>query len=136
LQMPNREQDALGFGSGSIPFLAEAIGECLLLLDCLQFGEQKRMAYADFLGIERLDHGRGKLGQTDSLRTICGRFSNLRSDLFDAVLRVFQVEQRFKALRLLQRVNVAALQVFDLSLVLQKQSMTSTTAHFTTLWNR
>ena len=71
LQVPHREQDALGFCPGSIPFLAEAIGECLLLLGCLQFGEQKRMAYADFLGIERLDHGRGKLGQTDSLRLCC-----------------------------------------------------------------
>jgi len=40
LQVPNREQDALGLGSGSAPLLAEAIGERLLLLSWLQFGEQ------------------------------------------------------------------------------------------------
>ena len=32
LQMPDREQDALGFGSAPVPLLAEAIGECLFLL--------------------------------------------------------------------------------------------------------
>ena len=93
------------------------------------------MAYADFLGIERLDHWRGKFGQADSLRAICWRFSNLRGDLLDAVLRVFQVEQGLESLRLLQWVNVAALQVFDLSLVLQKQSMTYTTMGYRTSWN-
>lgn len=71
------------------------------------------MAHADFLGIECLDNWRGKLGQTDSLRTICRCLSNFRGDLLDAVLRVFQVEQSFETLRLLQRVNIAALQVFD-----------------------
>ena len=85
------------------------------------------MAYADLLGIERLDHRRGKLGQADSGGAICGRLSNLRGDLLDAVLRVFQVEQGFEALRFLQRVNVPPLKVFNLSLVLQKLSMTSTT---------
>ena len=69
------------------------------------------MAYADFLGIERLYHWRGKFGQSDAGRAICRRFANLRGDLLDAVLRVFQVEQGFESLRLLQRVNVAALQV-------------------------
>ena len=39
LQVANREQDALGLGSGSVPLLAEAIGECLFLLRGLQFGE-------------------------------------------------------------------------------------------------
>ena len=39
LQVPHREQNALGFGSGSVPILAEAIGKCLFLLCWLQFGE-------------------------------------------------------------------------------------------------
>jgi hypothetical protein len=39
LQVPNREQDAFGLGSGSVPLLAEAIGECLFLLRGLQFGQ-------------------------------------------------------------------------------------------------
>jgi hypothetical protein len=93
------------------------------------------MAYADLLGIERLDHWRGKLGQTDSLRTICWRFSNLCGDLLDAVFRVFQIKQGFESLRFLQRVNVAALQVFDLSLVLKKHSTTYTTGESCTMQN-
>jgi hypothetical protein len=40
-----------------------------------------------------------------------------------------------KALRLLQWVNVCPNQVLDLSLVLQKQSMTSTTMKSCTSWN-
>ena len=39
LQVANRQQDAFGLGSGSVPFLAEAIGKCLFLLRRLQFGE-------------------------------------------------------------------------------------------------
>ena len=71
------------------------------------------MSYADFLGIERIDHGRGKLRQSNSGGAICGRLPNFCRDLLDALFRVFQVEQGFESLRLLQRVNVAALQVFD-----------------------
>ena len=37
LQVPNREQDALGLGSSSVPLFAEATGECLFLLRWLQF---------------------------------------------------------------------------------------------------
>ena len=93
------------------------------------------MSYADFLDIERLDHWRGKLRKPNSGGAICRAFSNFRRDLLDAVLRVFQVEQGFESLRLLQRVNVAALQVFDLSLVLQKLSKTYTTMGYRTSWN-
>jgi hypothetical protein len=39
LKVPNREQDALGLGPGSVPLFAEAIGERLFLLRVLQFGE-------------------------------------------------------------------------------------------------
>jgi hypothetical protein len=101
LQMPHWKQDALGLGSGPVPLLPKAIGECLFLLGWLQFGKQERVAYADFLGIERLDHWRGKFGQTDSLRAICRALSDLRGDLLDTVLRVFQVEQCFESLRFL-----------------------------------
>jgi hypothetical protein len=37
LQVSNREQDSLGFGSCSVPLFAKAIGECLFLLRGLQF---------------------------------------------------------------------------------------------------
>ena len=39
LQVSNREKDALGLRSGSVPLLSEAIGECLFLLRRLQLGE-------------------------------------------------------------------------------------------------
>ena len=113
LQVPNRKQDALGLGSGSAPLLAETIGERLFLLRGLQFGEQKGVAHADFLGIERIHHRRGKFRQSNSGGAIRRRFPNFRRDLLNAVLRVFQVEQGLETLRLLQRVNVAALQVFN-----------------------
>ena len=45
------------------------------------------------------------------------------------------VEQALEALRLLVRVDINPLGVFDLSLVLQKLSMTSTTMEPCTLWN-
>ena len=85
------------------------------------------MSYAYFFGIESLDHWRGKLGQTNTGGAICRALSNLRRDLLYAVLRVFQVKQRFESLRFLQRVHIASLQILNLSLVLQKLSMTYTT---------
>ena len=85
------------------------------------------MAYTDFLCIKCFDHWRGKFCQPNSGGAICRTLPDLRGDLLNAVLRVFQVKQSFESLRFFQRVNVAALQVFNLSLVLQKLSMTSTT---------
>ena len=71
------------------------------------------MSYADFLGIERIDHGRGKLRQSNSSGTICRRFPNFCRDLLDAVFRVFQVKQGFESLRFLQRVHIASLQILN-----------------------
>ena len=51
LQVPRGEQDAFGLGSGSVPLLAEAVGECLLLL-CGAALPEKSTAYADLVGIE------------------------------------------------------------------------------------
>jgi hypothetical protein len=83
------------------------------LLRWLQLGEQKGMAYADFLGIERLDHWRGKFRQTDTRGAVRWRLTHFCRDLLDAVLRVFQVKQDFESLRLLHWVNFAALKIFD-----------------------
>ena len=71
LQVPYREQDTLGLASCAVPLLAKTVGECLFLLRGLQLCQEQGVAYADLLGIERLDHWRGKLGQTDSLRLCC-----------------------------------------------------------------
>jgi hypothetical protein len=87
LQVPRGDQDAFGLGSGSVPLLAEAVGECLLLLCGLQLCPQKSMAYADLLGIERFDHRRDKLRQADTRGTVRGRFANLRGNLLNVVLR-------------------------------------------------
>ena len=72
------------------------------------------MAYADFFGIENL-RPLARIVPSSELSScaICRRFAHFCRDLLDAVLRVIQVEQGFESLRLLQRVNVAALQVFD-----------------------
>ena len=41
LQVPRGEQDAFGLGSGSVPHLAEAVGECLLLLCGCSFASKR-----------------------------------------------------------------------------------------------
>jgi hypothetical protein len=93
------------------------------------------MAYANFVFGECLGNGGGEFGQLDALSAIGGRFSRLRRDLLNGVFRLVKIEQGAESLRFLQRVNVAALQVFDLSLVLQKLSMTYTTMGYRTSWN-
>jgi hypothetical protein len=53
------------------------------------------MAYADFLGTNASITG----------GTALGRFANLRGNLLNVVLRVFQVEQDLESLRFLQWVG-------------------------------
>lgn len=74
-----------------------------------------------------------KLGQFQSTEAIGGRFTRLCGDLLDAVPRFLQVEEGAEPLSFLQRVDVFPLKIFDLSLVLQKLSMTSTTMESCTL---
>jgi len=71
------------------------------------------MADADLLAVEGFNGHCCKLRQLQPLRDIDDRFACLGRDLFDAVLRFFQVEKRLEALRLFHRVNIAALEVFD-----------------------
>jgi hypothetical protein len=87
LQVSHREQYALGLRPGSVPLLAEAIGECLFLLCWLQFGEQQRVAYADFLGIESLYDWRGKFRQANS-GGLCCQFAYVAIGGFDPGGRV------------------------------------------------
>ena len=93
------------------------------------------MAYANFVFGECLGNGGGEFGQLDALSAIGGRFTRLGRDLLNGVFRLVKIEQGAESLRFLQRVNVAALQVFDLSLVLQNLSMTYTTMGYRTWWN-
>ena len=112
LQMANREQDALALAAVRILLLI-ASGECFFLLRGLQFGQQERVAHADFILGKGFDNGGGKLDQSQSRCDVCGILANLGSDLLDGVLRLLKPHQRGEALRLVQRMHVAALQVFD-----------------------
>ena len=71
------------------------------------------MAYANVVLSECLGNGGGEFGQLDALSAIGGRFSRLRRDLLNGVFRLVKIEKSAESLRFLQRVNVAALQVFD-----------------------
>jgi hypothetical protein len=91
------------------------------------------MTYADLVFGKSFNHSRRKLGQFQSSSAVGRRFTHPCGDLFDAVLRFLQVEEGAEPLSLLQRVDIFPLKIFDLSLVLQKLSMTSTTMESCTL---
>ena len=71
------------------------------------------MSDADLIGIERIDRCRNKVSQFQPRSHEDGTLAHLRRDLLDAVLRLVQVQQGAEALRLFQRVNILALQVFN-----------------------
>src|SRR5277367_1627516 len=71
------------------------------------------MADANLFAVKLFDDTLGKLGQLQAGRDVGGRFTYLGRDLLDAVLGFLQVEQPFEAPCLLQRMHVAALEVFD-----------------------
>src|ERR1035438_6730331 len=71
------------------------------------------MAYANFVFGECFGNGGGEFGQLDALSAIGGGFSRLGRDLLNGVIRLVKIEESAESLRFLQRVNVAALQVFD-----------------------
>jgi hypothetical protein len=135
LEIADREKDALGLLPAIAPIVFETSGESLFLLVGLEFRQQERVTDTDLLAVEGFDHNGSKLGQLQPASHIRGRFARSSCDLLDAVLRLFQVEKSAEAVGLLHRVNVAALEVFNLSLVLQKLSLTYTTMGYRTSWN-
>jgi hypothetical protein len=135
MQTANGEQDAFGLLSTRAPILFEASRECLFLLGWLELRQQERMTDTDVLTVERIYDGLRQFGQAQPRGHIHRTLARLRGNLFDAVLRLFQVEEGAEAVGFFQRVNVAALEVFNLSLVLQKQSMTYTTMGYRTSRN-
>ena len=74
LQVADGQQDTGGFRS-SVVYLFEASGERGFLLVGGQLRQQQRMAYTDFIGIERFDRCRYKVGQFQPakprMRAIC-----------------------------------------------------------------
>ena len=71
------------------------------------------MAYADLIGIERLDCGGHEVGQLQPCGYERGRLAHLGRNLLDAVFGLLQSEQGAEALRLLHWVNFGANQVLD-----------------------
>ena len=133
LEAADGEQEAFRLLPTCAPILFEASDQCLFLLNGLEFGQQERMANADLLAVEGFDHYGRKLGQLQTTGDVGRILPGTCGDVLDGVFRFFQMEKSAKALRFLHRVHVTAHQIFDLSLVLQKLSMTSTTMESRTL---
>ena len=113
LEIADGEQETFCLPVSAAPFLFEASGEGLLLLVRLELRQQERMADTDLLPVEGFDHYGRKLGQFQSSSDKRGRFARAGGDLLDGVFRLLQVEKSAESLRLLHRVNVAALEVFN-----------------------
>jgi len=113
MKVADWEQDAFGLLPTRAPILFETGGECLFLLAGLELRQQGRVTDADLLAIECFDRARDKLGQAEARRHISRTLARLRGDLLYAVFRLFQVEQGAEAVGLFQRMNVAALEVFN-----------------------
>ena len=71
------------------------------------------MAQADFLLRECLNHCGDKLDQFQSSEDECRGLANLGGNLLDAVLRFVKPHQRGEAVRFVERMHVAALEVLD-----------------------
>jgi len=136
LQAPHGKQDAFGFAvARPAPVFAEASRERLFLLVGRQLRQQERMTDANFVAVEGFDRNRNKINQLQPGGDESRRLPCFRRDLVDGVGGFLQIQKRLETLRLLHWVNVGTNQVLDLSLVLQKLSMTSTTMESCTLWN-
>jgi hypothetical protein len=116
-----------------LPVLSPALleGFCLALLR--ETGDEVGVARADALLGERLGHSGDEFEKRQTGVDVACALARLLDQGGNVITG--DVEQALKALRLLVRVNVHAMRVLDLSLVLQKLSMTSTTMESCTLWN-
>ena len=116
-----------------LPILAPALLKGGSLVFLWQTCKQVGMAGRDALPLEGVSHFGDELEQSEAGidETIAfARFLDKGGDIIAG-----QVEQPMKPLRFLIGMHGDALRVFDLSLVLQKLSMTSTTMESCTLWN-
>ena len=113
LQVADGQQDTRWLRCSVVVYLFEAGFERVFLLVGGQLRQQQRMAYADLIGIERIDRCGYKVGQFQPRRHEDGSLAHLRGDLLDAVLGFVQVQQGAEALRLFHRVNLGANQVLD-----------------------
>ena len=107
--MADGEQDALRLAAVGVGFLI-ASGECFLLLFGLQLRQQKSVTHADLVLGEGFGHGGGKLCESGAGRHVCRRLAALGRNLLHGVV---EVQERDIAVRLVQRVNIAPLQVLN-----------------------
>jgi hypothetical protein len=136
LQVPYWKQDTLGLAvARPTPVFAEASRERLFLLVGRQLRQQERMTDANFVSVEGFDRNRDEVNQLQPGGNEGRRLPCFGRDLLDGVGRLLQIEKRLEAVRLLHWVNVGTNQVFELSLALQKLSMTYTTMGYLTSWN-
>jgi hypothetical protein len=116
-----------------LPILAPALlkGGSLVLL--WQTCKQVRMAGRDAFLHERYGHVGYELQERQTgvdMRCTLARLQDERGHVIAG-----HIEQSLETLCLFIRMHVYTLRIFDLSLVLQKLSMTSTTMESCTLWN-
>jgi len=111
-QMANGQQDSLRLAAARIALLP-ASGKGLFLLSNLKFGQQKSMAQADFVFGECFDRCGRKLGQAKARSNIPGALAAFGRDEFDGILRLLKAQERGEALRLVKRMHVLTLEVFD-----------------------
>ena len=79
----------------------------------LQLGQQKGMADADFVLGEGLSDLGSKLCQVEASRNIRRAFAALGSDLLDGQRRPAEAHQGGETLRLIEWVNITALEILD-----------------------
>jgi hypothetical protein len=116
MQTANGEQDTFCLLPSCTPVLFEASRECLFLLGWLELRQQERMADADLLAVERILDGLRQFGQAQPCGHVHRALARLRGNLFDAVLRLLQIEESAEAVGFFHRVNVAALEVQSIRL--------------------
>jgi hypothetical protein len=85
------------FGLIAAVGLGKTSGESLFLLWRLQAGKKQRMAYADFVPVERFDRRRDEVNQLEAGCHERSGFARFRGDLLNAVLWLVQIEQRPEA---------------------------------------
>src|ERR1700733_6621293 len=116
-----------------LPVLAPALREGFFLGVLREPCDEVGVAGCDALLLEGFSHFGDKFEQSEAGIDEAIALARFLGKGGDVVAR--QVEQALKPLRLLIGMDVGALRIFDLSLVLQKLSMTSTTMESCTLLN-
>ncbi len=111
-QMANGEQDALRLAAARVALLPASRQRFVLLLR-LQFRQQERMAQADFVLGEGFDGCGRKLGQAKARGHIPGALAAFGRNEFDGVLWLLKTQQSGETLRLMERMHVLTLEVFD-----------------------